>query len=210
MADKEVIILGMAPSRLDCTWDVPIYACNNSYRQISVLNGRLDKVFLAHDQVVDKEGDQIFDWEEMNRLVELGVEIFNTHKVEGLNSKLYPLGFIVQKLGRNYFSDTICYMITYLLHEWTTVVNDKLVLISPEQTHRIKLYGVDMKTEDEYNMEKGGVEYWIGRAEGLGIEVWVHPDSELFKTSTGYPYGTNMAEVAEKLVQEELVKLVQK
>lgn len=203
---KDVIILGMAPSRKDCTWDAPIYACNNSYRQISVLNGRLDKVFLAHTQVTDKEGDTVFDWEEMNRLVDLGVEIFNTHHVEGLKSKLYPLDIIVDKLGRNYFSDTICYMVAYVLHEWTTRINGNLYL-TEDCPHRIRFYGVDMKTEDEYNTEKGGVEYWIGRAEGLGIEVWIHPGSELLKTVTGYPYGTDMVEITEKLVQEEMVRI---
>lgn len=207
MADKEVIILGMAPSRFDCTWDVPVYACNNSYRQIAPLNGRLDKVFLAHTQVVDKDGDEVFDWKEMNLLADEGVDILNTHDVEGLKSRRYPFALIVNRFDTNYFSDTIAYMLAYILYEWTKVRSGKVILSEPDKEHLIRIYGVDMKTEDEYTTEKGGVEYWVGRAEGLGIKVWIHPQSELCKTASGFPYGTDILLETERMIQREEVKL---
>ena len=46
-----------------------------------------------------------------------------------------------------------------------------------------------MLTQDEYNTEKGGIEYWIAYLLGLGGKVWIHSESTLLKTPTRKPYG---------------------
>jgi hypothetical protein len=54
---------------------------------------------------------------------------------------------------------------------------------------RIRMYGVDMHTRDEYATERGGIEYWIAVAKTLGVDFWVHQNSSVCKTTTLKPYG---------------------
>ena len=57
------------------------------------------------------------------------------------------------------------------------------------------MYGVDMATFDsegssgEYQLEKGGVEFWVGMAKGLGVKVEISEGSHVCQTITGHPYG---------------------
>ncbi len=44
---------------------------------------------------------------------------------------------------------------------------------------RIELYGFEMSANDEFIEQKGCGEFWIGLAMGLGIEVYLPPDSVL-------------------------------
>ena len=93
-----------------------------------------------------------------------------------MNSTLYPLKGIVEKFGRNYFSDTIAYQIAYALYKGYD---------------KIKIYGADMHTYGEYATEKGGIEYWLGRAESMGVEIVIPKDSSLLKTCNLMEYGMN-------------------
>lgn len=180
---RELIILAMGPTRSQCPYDAETWGVNNGYKQVREAKGHLDKLFLAHTQVKDAEGDNIFNWEEINSL---GIEVINTHRVKGLKSKIFPMKRIVEKFGVNYFSDSICYMIVYALDQAT---KKNLELRYPM---RIRLYGADMHTKDEYALEKPAIEYWIGYARGLGIKVEISEGSALFKTITGKPYGERL------------------
>lgn len=193
MDAKEIIILGMAPSREQCPFDAEVWSVNTGYRQIGMLEGHVEKVFLAHFQVPDPLDDvHIFDWNELNTLVDAGVEVFNTHRVKGLKSKLYPLKRIANKFECNYFSNTICYMLAYAIDKATAKVDSEVYLLYPL---KLRLYGIDMmqKTVEgrgEYTLEKGGIEYWIGYARGLGIKVEISKGSEVCRTHTRHPYGS--------------------
>ena len=171
---KELIILGMAHSRWDCPFDAEVWSVNTGYTQIAEAGGHVNKIFLAHKQVKYKNGENVFNWEHYNKLTELGVEIFNTHRIKGLKSKRYPLKRIAKKFGCDYFSNTICYMIAYAIDKGYG---------------RIRFYGCDMRETGEYALEKGGVEYWIGFARGLGIDIWIQEASSLLHTVTYAPYG---------------------
>jgi len=170
---KQVIILGMGPSRDECPFDAEVWSVNNGFAQVAEQNGHINKIFLAHKQVI-LNGKNVFNWDAMNKLVEAGVEIINVHRVKGLNSKLYPLKRLIKKFGTDYFSNTISYMIAYALDKGYK---------------KIRFYGVDMRETGEYALEKGGVEYWIGRAHGMGVEVTNTPTSTLCLTVTRAPYG---------------------
>lgn len=43
----------------------------------------------------------------------------------------------------------------------------------------------------EYAVQKPSVEYWIGRAQGYGIEVWVPDDAHILKSATLYGYASS-------------------
>jgi hypothetical protein len=40
-----------------------------------------------------------------------------------------------------------------------------------EGFEEIKLFGIDMSVGTEWGIEKPCMEYWIGRAEGMGVEL---------------------------------------
>lgn len=184
---KEIIILGMGPSREDCPFNTEVWSVNTGYRQVANLGGHLEKIFMAHLQVPDPTDNvHIFNWDEMNELAKAGVDIINTHRVKGLNSRMYPLKRISEKFNTNYFSDTIAYMIAYAIDKATYKKDGKLKLKYPL---KLRLYGIDMRTEDEYAKEKGGIEFWIGYGMGLGVEFTLTSYSEVLQTHTRKPYG---------------------
>jgi hypothetical protein len=206
----ELIILGMGASRRQCPFNgIPVWSCNTGYLQIAehevndkVVGGYVQKIFMSHPEhykswalVKGKDGkvtEQLthsYNIEQMNILVDKGIEIINTHRNRTLRSKVYPMKTIDKKFNaKGFFSNTISYMLAYAVHIHTKV--DKLGrLYVHDGFRKIWIYGVDMLTKDEYELEKGGIEYWIGYAQGLGIEVEVSPGSAVCTTCTGRPYG---------------------
>ncbi len=190
IASQEIIRLeGLLPSVKDPS-ELFSYKCDIEEFQelLTAPVGRLDKVFICHrGQEYDAEGDVVFDFDELNSLSDQGVEIVSLFKVKELRKFVrLPYREITHKFQTEYFSDTIAYMIAYALHLNTRKVKGLLRLKEPM---RIRMYGVDMHTADEYATERGGIEYFIGVAKTLGVDFWIHPSSSVCKTTTGKPYG---------------------
>ncbi len=200
MRKNELIILGMGTTRRQCLFNdnnIEIWSCNTGYSQIAEMNGYIHKIFMSHNQhvkLIGKEDGTVirgnaYNIAQFNLLAEHGVEIYNIHKIRGMKMKMYPLKRIDRKLGANgFFSNTISYMLAYAIDKSTRVVDGEVVL-RKDGLKKIYIYGVDMLTKDEYELEKGGIEYWIGYARGLGIKVEIAKESALCKTCTGKPYG---------------------
>ncbi len=74
------------------------------------------------------------------------------------NSVCYPLEDVI-KLGRKYLTSSAAYAIA-----WGIVSGYE----------RIEIYGVEMATDTEYAHQRPGVAYWIGFAEGAGVDVDYH------------------------------------
>ena len=90
-------------------------------------------------------------------------------------AQVYPLDEIVKHFKSTYFTNGISYMIAYALWKGATKIN---------------LYGVNMTVLEEYKNQKPNVEYWIGRAQGMGVEVsfqWRY--TSLMKSKDGLMYG---------------------
>jgi len=170
----ELTICAMGNTRKFCPFDTETWAVNMGYYQIFQIYGHFEKTFLTHTQVHDVHGRGAFNWGDFNKLAEAGIEVYNTHKVKGLNSTLYPFKRISKKFNTEYFSNTISYMIALAIDMGYKKIN---------------FYGCDMMTTSEYAWEKGGLEYWLGRCHGMGIETFVAEGSSLLKTITGKPYG---------------------
>jgi len=86
----------------------------------------------------------------------------------------YPLEEIIKTFNTRYFTNTVSYMIAYAAY-----------LKIP----KLAIYGVDTAFGAPYAQENRGVEYWIGRAEERGIEVYVPDASQLKRTVSGVMYG---------------------
>lgn len=208
---KDLIILGMGPTRVDCPFktspDAEVWGVNNGYRQVMELEGKISKLFICHkDQEYDWEGDPIFDWDEQNTLANAGVEIMSLFKLKHVKRiTRIPFKAMVKKFGTNYFSDSIAYMIAYALHINTRKYKGSLKLKEPM---KIRMYGVDMHTRDEYATERGGIEYFVAVARTLGIDFWIHPDSSVCKTDNGKPYG--FFKLNKKLIDPDNIMELQK
>jgi hypothetical protein len=91
------------------------------------------------------------------------------------NSIEYPLEEITEKFG-TYFTNTISFMIALALLQGYKVIH---------------VYGVNMAVDSEYAYERPSCEYFVGLARGMGAEVFLHPDSDLCKTTFLYGYENN-------------------
>jgi len=172
--DKEVIILGTGPTAVQCPYDCEVWGVNGAYQlKYKVPNTkdkfRMDKLFLTHT-LFREEGLMNFDVEAMT---ELGCPIISLHKIRWLKTYPYPYRRIAEKFKTEFFTSSIGYMLAYALDKQYT---------------KLRLYGIDMITRQEYLLEKGGVEFWLGYAMGLGCEVFVAPGSAVLVTQTGKPY----------------------
>jgi len=90
----------------------------------------------------------------------------------------YPLESIKNVFQTDYFSNTVDYSIALALYRGCT---------------ELDFYGVNMASGSEYQFEKPGVEYWTGRAQGMGVKVRIFGEhSTILRTRDGklYGYGT--------------------
>ena len=161
---KEVIILGKGPSHSQCFYDKEVWAVNDSYEFAK----RIDKLFLTDTW-------EAFDLGWMKEAqARLKFEIVAPTPYPGLVVTPYPIEAVLLRFPTSFFTNTICYMIAYALLRGY---------------RRIWLYGVDMLTHTSYIMEKGGVEYWMGVALGMGADVRNTPESATGRTFNGKLYG---------------------
>ena len=164
---KEVIILGMGATMVKCPYDTETWGVNKVYKMAK----KLDKLF-GIDGRWYPDGSPRWDFDELNAL---DIPIVMLHHFPEIKRLVhYPYNRIVERFGTEFFSNSICYMLAYAIYK---------------NYRKIRMYGVDMVGQLEYQIERGGVEYWVGRAEGVGIKVENTKDSMVCKTAMGVPYG---------------------
>ena len=185
---KEVIILGCGPTRVECKYHTEVWGVNGTYSFAK----KLDKLFMT-DEESEVEACyydflQMADWAAKTTLV-LPAPYSKLQK-PGIPIEIYPIGQVLAKFPTRFFSNSIAYMIAYALVHTKTIQgpND----LSPKVVggyHKIWLYGIDMMTHSSYIQEKGGVEFWMGIALGMGVEVINTRGSATGKTFNGKMYG---------------------
>lgn len=89
-------------------------------------------------------------------------------------SKRYPIEDVLKMFPRRYFTNTVSYMLALamLLDEYSV----------------IGIYGVHFATNMEYAYERPNLEYYIGRAEGMGIQIEVPDTADIMHCSWLYGY----------------------
>lgn len=98
----------------------------------------------------------------------------------------YPLQYVADLIGRTakgtpYLESSIAYMMG-------------LAMLEFERQQRfggmkIGIWGVDLHCESEYAYQRPNLEYLIGMARGMGIKVFIPPQSALLTHQMGKPYG---------------------
>ncbi len=106
-------------------------------------------------------------------------EYTNRTKVPFVGLKKYDylpesIVFPLEEMHTDYFSCSISFMIAYAIYKGAT---------------QIDLYGCTLWGGSEYAHQKPNVEYWIGYAQGKGIEVNIHGASNLLKSHNNMIYG---------------------
>jgi len=79
-------------------------------------------------------------------------------------SMRYPIETIVTEFPRGYMTNTVAYMIALALQEGVT---------------HLAIFGCHYDTASEYGPQRGGAEYWMGYAEGRGVQVLIPPKCDL-------------------------------
>lgn len=86
----------------------------------------------------------------------------------------YPFATMVTEFPRGYLTNTLAYMIALALMEGVT---------------HLAIFGCDYHTGSEYGPQRGCAEYWLGVAEGRGVQVLLPPSCDLLnKPSLLYGY----------------------
>lgn len=80
----------------------------------------------------------------------------------------YPLKEVVKKFKTKRFDETIHWM---------------CALAGYFQVKKIFFIGCDYQPYDRFSSERAGTEYWLGRLEGIGIEIDTSPSQYLMKPS---------------------------
>lgn len=86
----------------------------------------------------------------------------------------FPVEDVIATLGRDYFTSTVAYAITY-------------ALCLPDVAE-IGLWGIDLVHDTEYGDQRPCAEYWIARGEAMGIRFTIHERSALMKQRYRYGY----------------------
>lgn len=183
---REVIILGAGPSRTDCRYHTETWGVNGCFQFAK----RLDKLFMT-----DEESEVEASWYDMPLLLRSGAtlvlpRLYEKFKGLPIPIETYPIHEVLRRFPTRFFSNTIAYMIAYALVKTKTTQGpeDPLPRVV-EGYSRIYLYGIDMMTTTTYIQEKGGVEFWMGVALGMGVEVVNTKSSATGKAWNGRMYG---------------------
>lgn len=159
---KHISILGKGNSGKICPFDADeVWGVNNVATQPEYAGKKIHRLFAFDESLEPQYTD------EMKKFA----PIISFQKYKDID---YPLESILKEFNTRYFTNTISYMIAYAIYC---------------RVRKISVYGVDVSFGAPYAQENRGVEYWIGRAEQLGIEVYCPEKSHLLRTVYGNLYG---------------------
>jgi len=175
----KVCIVGFADSKVQVPYEddsYEIWGVNEMWSDPAVK--RVDVLFELHDYKWICEGKRVkghIDWLRQN----LKVPVFMQKRFEDIPMSVpFPRQKIVEKYG-SYFTNTI---------SW------EIALAIDLGFKEIRLYGVNMANDVEYASQRPSCEYYIGLARGMGIEVYIPPESDLLKSM--YLYGFEDGELS--------------
>lgn len=184
--NKLAIVCGAPSSEMSAPFNDPDY-------EIWVLANRLgrypraDLAFEIHDSLAH------YPESYADHVLSFGVPLIvgeNT-KIAGENVSIYPFERVFSEFGRKYLTSSCAYM---------------MALAIAEGYERIEVYGVDLAVDDnEYFYQRPCMEYWIGVADGRGIEV-VLPDACPVAKSA-HLYGVQPHKILGVYSEAELLKV---
>lgn len=95
------------------------------------------------------------------------------------NSAALPVAELTRKYGTYFFTSTIAWMMACAIED----IIERRANNAPQDAEGdwIGLWGVDMAATEEYGYQRAGCQHFVTLAEGLGIHVYVPPESDLLR-----------------------------
>lgn len=185
----QVAIVGAAPSSRmqapfkDQAWE--IWACSAGNTKILP---RITRWFELHD-LFDLTGQRWASW--TNEYLEILRNVPYTVYMQEVNSVVpnavsFPKDELLAKWPEAPYTSSFAFMMAYAIHLGAT---------------KISIYGVDLTAGAEYEYERPGAQYWIGKAREMGIEVFIPHFSDLGYEIPLYGYG-DAQPIARKLKEQ--------
>lgn len=171
---RKIAIVGTTSSLVDAPYNDPsweIWGLNGAYDAMP----RWDRWFDMHSIDVLKKYHQTvyFDF-----LRKGGDKVMMAHKSPELpEAKEFPATELVAKYGR-YFTNTVSWLIAYAIEE--------LMKDASGERPVLGIWGINMAMDGEYAIQRPSCEYFLGVAEGKGIDVIIPESSEILKCSFLY------------------------
>lgn len=191
----KIAIVGTAPGWEKAPFDDEswhIWGLSRSYNHLPRFNAwfelhRLDeiaKTWDGHEDMTAERHRQVYlDW--LRQASEKIPVFMQKPTPEVPNAQAYPLDEILKLFPRQYFTNSISYMLAMAIS------------LKPKA---IGVWGVDMalnpvggEMNGEYRAQRPSCEYFLGIAEGAGIEVSIPHESDLLKCRHLYAYGDSSA-----------------
>lgn len=177
---RTIALVGFAPMghqyAKDLPKDVELWTLNHAHKfgwRIDVLFEMHWREWLEDEQAYDPALRQIhLDYLK----AEHGHAILMQKKHDDFPASVeYPLDDALELAGGKRFKSSFAYMAA-------------MVMLQTNPVDRVEIYGFNMDYETEYRQQKPNALYWIGRMEGIGIDVWTQPESTLFEELKLYGY----------------------
>ena len=92
-----------------------------------------------------------------------GAVVFPLREIQ---NKLLARGWRGEKLLKNIFSSSMSYAIALALYEGF---------------ERIELYGIELIMDGEWAYQREAMAFWLGKADGMGVEWWMPEECELLR-----------------------------
>ena len=166
-----------------------IWGINTLWKSTPHIIPKATRWFMVHkyDRAINEKGD--FDqWEWMKQVKDFPIYAVGEDEKFKEVPMATPFPRELTHLFRNYFTNSISYMIALAIYEGFSEIN---------------LYGVEMALSGEYGYQRPSVEYFLGIAEGLGIKVYLPERCDLLTTTVLYGYEDHNR-MAEKLRQQTM------
>ena len=175
---KTVALVGFSPRTMQYADELPeeteIWTLNWAWKHNLP---RIDRLFEIHDEayLAQNNAVSIAHWEWLREEQAFPIYMLPEAHPDVPSSQRYPFDEIVAKYlsglrrgdeVQRVFTSTFDYMMALAIYEGV---------------ERIQLLGIEMESDTEYAYQRPGMAFWMGMAVAQGIEVWQHPDSQLFR-----------------------------
>lgn len=172
--NKTIAIIGLAPGTKDMAFTNPpgtdMWCLNQGHTSMS--KEQLERItawFQVHpySEMAERQRPE-HNHLEFLRDLKIPVYMEEVHE-EIPTSVRYPYEAVCDAIGGAYLTSAVAFMVALAIYQGYGV---------------IKLYGIDMAINTEYYEQRPNLEYLLGLAVGLGIKVWLPPDSPILKGPT--------------------------